>query len=251
MSYMLCIILNMSNGITNFEQVNQLYGTTFVSNNLTDFEMDLFNGKYGSNVNYLIESVEDADKLDSMCKYFEATKNNGAYILVSNKLVQLNDPRGYFKLAMAELKTYGMHTQKSYEYFKLSSSMGYSRATLNIGMYYSNIGNVVSAIEMFMQSYQQGCQKEASLQLAILYAKTGNVKNVYEWLLKGIYLNSNECLEFFIQLFFKTPSEFYLWAQSLDNTPTIVLNRINTVKSQVDMNFIEDNINKPYKFQFQ
>ena len=198
----------------------------------------------------MIEFIADTDKLDSLCKYFEAIKQNNSYTVVANKLVQLNDPRGYFKLGMLELRTYGTHTQKSYQYFKLSSDMGYNRATLNIGMHYANLGDIVNAINSFNMAYSQGCHKEASLQLAILYARTGNIKNVYESLLKGIYANSVECLELFTQLFFKTPTEFYLWAQSLNNTPCVVLEKMYDVKHQVDMSFIENNADKPFKFAF-
>lgn len=129
--------------ITNYGQLNRIHNKKFINRDFTEFETKLFNEKL--NMDTYISDIPD--ELDAMCKYWDIKGliQSDKYLECTNKLVELNDSRGYLRLGLREVDKPGTTREANREqanvYFQKSFEMGNSSAANNLGSYYWAKGN--------------------------------------------------------------------------------------------------------------
>ena len=123
-------------GLTNYKQLNKIYNQDFTEKEFNEFETKLFNDK----LNLTTYTTEIPDELDSLCKYWhmQGLITGDKYLECANKLVELNDSRGYLRLGLREVDK-----EQANVYFQKSFEMGNATASLNLGMYYLNKERII------------------------------------------------------------------------------------------------------------
>ena len=139
-------------GLTNYKQLNKIYNQDFTEKEFNEFETKLFNDK----LDLTTCTTEIPDDLDALCKYWHMRGliTCDKYLECANKLVELNDSRGYLRLGLLH-NGYNdeINKTKSAEYFKKSADMGNTFAAHNIAYHYLKQENYELCLHFIEKAY--------------------------------------------------------------------------------------------------
>lgn len=234
-----------------YKDVNNVYKTTYDERPFSEFEIKLFNNEI--NLDALnIENMENCEILYSICNYFEVTNNHLQLLITINRLLILNDARGYLKLGVYFFK-YKNDTTQAYNLFKIGAKKGNLNCVINMGLYYQNTErDYYEAIKYLSEGLRKG-NYSVCVNLYMCYYHTNNISEGLKVLKLGLKAGNENCLRVLETLF--SADDLHYFLLSLDFSNDIIINKIYELKEVIDddkyyKNFLIETENDLYDNNF-
>lgn len=248
----------MNNEITikTYSDINRIYNTNFDERDLSDFELKIFNNngefdKYEYN-------TDNSDIIYSLINYNDVTKNNNDYLIYTQKLIDLNDPRGYLKM--------GLYHHKKKDYinaalcYERGGEMGNIHSIVNYGVIYLDKNLCKIDLDKSEKYLINACNKSilglklATIYLVELYLLKKDITNGFKYIVIGLKNNNIKCLEILEVFVGNNQENLFLILSSLSFSNEMIKNKIEEIKNniyidkcKIDKKFIiKDENNKNY-----
>lgn len=240
--------MEFNSRLKSYGDINAIHGTGFEPRDFNDFELDIFNnnGEFDGDM----YNVNNSEIIYSLINYCDVSKNDEDYLMYTQKLIDLNDPRGFLKM--------GVHYHKKKDYieaakwFEKGSDMNEIHSTINLGSYYLQEDRLGIDCDKSFKYLTKACSsglkgmKLTIIHFVKLYLFKKDIVNGFKYLVAGIKNSDEGCYKVLKTFVGGDELNIYSILSSLSFSNELTKKKMEEIK----LKFSEDEINENDKKKF-
>lgn len=221
--------------LTNFKQFNEKYDYHMMERDFTEIEYQILNSE--PPLNFKAFDLTNPDVLYSMVTYYDTVqKDQKKQYMCIQKLVEMNDNRGYLKMAVyCEANN---DFAGAFANFTKAAAMGNAVAKYNLAILHMDLRPEglfdLNVAEKHLLELVGENMLIAYPVLVKCYAMKGDEASLFTWIQKGILAGSSDCIDLFSHMF-QNKTEFYMYLNGLEPKNDAICKKMTEILPRVDM----------------